>query len=83
MTDSPSREEKGPDPFQQMGDSEADAGPSFGASEASGEPDPLSSAKMQASFALSIARSWVEEHQTASMLGAFATGVVLGSLFRD
>jgi hypothetical protein len=37
----------------------------------------------RSAFALKMARLWVEEHQTATMLGAFATGVVVGALFRD
>ncbi|MFB6248629.1 MAG: hypothetical protein ABEL97_08680 [Salinibacter sp.] len=38
---------------------------------------------LDASLALGVARSWVKQHQTLTMLGAFATGVVLGSLLRD
>jgi hypothetical protein len=38
---------------------------------------------LDASLALTVARSWVKQHQTLTMLGAFATGVVLGSLLRD
>jgi hypothetical protein len=83
MTESSSSDEKGPDPFQQMGGSDTDAHPSFDPPDSSSMDDPLSSAKVQASFALDMARAWVKDHQKATMLGAFASGVVLGALFRD
>lgn len=38
---------------------------------------------MDASFAVTMARTWVTEHQTKAMLGAFAAGVLVGSLFRE
>ena len=34
-------------------------------------------------FALDMARLWIKEHQTTTMLGAFAVGVFVGSLFRE
>lgn len=34
-------------------------------------------------FALEMARLWIKEHQTTTMLGAFAAGVFVGALFRD
>ena len=37
----------------------------------------------RSSFALDMARMWVEEHQTSVMLGAFAVGVFTGALLRD
>ncbi len=37
----------------------------------------------RSAFALDMARMWVKEHQTATMLGAFAAGVFVGSLLRD
>lgn len=37
----------------------------------------------RSSFALDMARMWIKEHQTESMLGAFAVGVFVGALFRD
>jgi hypothetical protein len=83
MTDSPSSEREGPDPFQQMGDSDPDAQPSFDPPGSPGTDDPLSTAKLQASFAIDVTRAWIKDHQKATMLGAFATGIVLGSLFRD
>lgn len=83
MTDAPSSDENGSDPFQQMGDSDPDAPPSFDPPGSAGMDDPLSSAKVQASFALDVARAWIKDHQKATMLGAFASGVVLGALFRD
>jgi hypothetical protein len=36
-----------------------------------------------AGLALDLARLWVEEHQTTTMLGAFAVGVFVGALFRE
>lgn len=80
MTQSPSNEDRPSDPFQQMGGT-----PDRGASDDpfGEEDDPFASAKLQASFALNVARTWVKDHQKASMLGAFATGVVLGALVRD
>lgn len=36
-----------------------------------------------ASFALEGARLWVQQHQKASMLGAFAVGVFVGAMLRD
>lgn len=35
------------------------------------------------SFAGDVARIWVQEHQKATMLGAFAVGVFVGALLRD
>ncbi len=35
------------------------------------------------SFALNVARIWVQRHQKASMLGAFAVGVFVGAMLRD
>ena len=37
----------------------------------------------RSAFALDMARMWVKEHQTATMLGAFAVGVFTGSILRD
>lgn len=36
-----------------------------------------------ASLAVDIAKIWVQEHQKASMLGAFAVGVFVGAMLRD
>jgi hypothetical protein len=62
----------------------------FGSQEfGSQESDPFSSSfdpgsspdeGMDVSFALTMARSWVTEHQTKAMLGAFAAAVVVASL---
>lgn len=41
-------------------------------------PDGVSS-----SFAKEMARSWVQRHQKATMLGAFAVGVFVGTMLRD
>lgn len=38
---------------------------------------------MSASLALDMARLWVQRHQKASMLGAFAVGTFIGALLRD
>lgn len=38
---------------------------------------------MSPSFALDMARLWVQQHQKASMLGAFGVGVLIGALLRD
>jgi hypothetical protein len=38
---------------------------------------------MSPSFALDVARLWVQRHQKASMLGAFGIGVFVGALLRD
>lgn len=35
------------------------------------------------SFALDMARLWVQQHQKATMLGAFGVGVFIGALLRD
>jgi len=37
----------------------------------------------RSAFAMEMARMWVKEHQTTTMLGAFAVGVFVGSLSRD
>lgn len=34
-------------------------------------------------LALDVAKTWVQEHQTAAMLGAFALGAFIGALMRD
>ena len=34
------------------------------------------------SFAVNMARMWVQQHQKASMLGAFAVGVFVGAMLR-
>ena len=54
------------------------------------EPDPESFSSSspsskggQSKFILNMAEMWVKEHQEAAMLGAFAFGVFVGSLFRD
>lgn len=62
-----------PDPFGEQ----PEAGPSpFDDQSAPSSGD-------EANFALDMARIWIKEHQTKSMLGAFAVGVFVGALFRD
>lgn len=34
-------------------------------------------------FAADVAKIWIQEHQKASMLGAFAVGVFVGAMLRD
>ena len=46
-------------------------------------PSGPSATGLNAALALDLARSWVKQHQKATMLGAFATGVLLGSLLRE
>lgn len=45
--------------------------------------EPASSMGDRSGFALEMARLWMKEHQTTTMLGAFAAGVFVGALFRD
>ena len=76
-----------------MSDASSDTGASFSSS-----PDPDfgrdwedegpsiengSSWGDRSAFALDMARMWVKTNQKKAMLGAFATGVFVGSLFRD
>ncbi len=69
------------DPFAEFGDSfDAPDGP--GPASGVGGPGDRPSG-LDATLALSLARSWVKQHQKLTMLGAFATGVVLGSLLRE
>lgn len=46
------------------------------------EDDPLADSSSP-SFALNMARLWVQEHQKASMLGAFGIGVFVGAMLRE
>jgi hypothetical protein len=50
-------------------------------------PDPMADDPMaddlSSSVALDMARLWVQRHQKASMLGAFAVGVFVGAMLRD
>ena len=71
----------GDDPFAEFGDS-FDAPDAPGSASEFGGPGARPSG-LDASLALTMARSWVKQHQKLTMLGAFATGIVLGSLLRD
>ena len=51
--------------------------PSWGDDDATGMPDGLSSSLVQ-----DMARSWVQRHQKATMLGAFGVGVFVGAVLR-
>ncbi|MFB6231591.1 MAG: hypothetical protein ABEL04_10585 [Salinibacter sp.] len=46
-------------------------------------PSGPSGGSTPTSFYLEMAELWVQEHQKASMLGAFAVGVFVGALVRD
>lgn len=37
----------------------------------------------RSAFALEMTQMWIREHQTTSMLGAFAVGVFIGAYLRD
>ena len=41
------------------------------------------SRRAQLRMAWDVTRMWIEEHQTATMLGAFAAGVFVGASLRD
>lgn len=43
--------------------------------------DPMEG--LSPSLAVDVARIWVQRHQKASMLGAFAVGVFVGAMLRD
>lgn len=47
------------------------------------EENTPASDDLSASFAVDMARIWVQRHQKASMLGAFAVGVFVGALLRE
>lgn len=68
------------DPFGDLHDSFEDQAPE---DPLGGAPGPAASGALEPSLALELARSWVREHQNATMLGAFAAGVFVGSLLRD
>lgn len=72
---SPPGEEEQQDPFAQ----EAPFGPDT--SSPGGAPAPQGGSSF--TMAWSVARMWIKEHQREAMLGAFATGVVVGAYLRD
>lgn len=45
--------------------------------------EPAFEEDMDGSFAIDMARLWVERHQKTVMLGAFGVGVFVGVLLRD
>jgi hypothetical protein len=67
----------GPDPFAQ--DSFEEGDDPFSGGEALGGP----SRQDQLRMAWDVTRMWVKDHQTATMLGAFAAGVFVGAYLRD
>lgn len=76
MTENPFDDGKDPDSFP-FGE-----GTTSSSSEASSVEETLSAVRMQAAFAGSVARSWIEKHQEETMIGAFAVGVFVGALMR-
>jgi hypothetical protein len=79
VSDDPFGDSSSDDPF-------GDACPSFEDGPEPTEPPtdlPGAAAGLDPSLALSLARSWVREHQNVTMLGAFAVGVFVGSFLRD
>lgn len=69
--------EQGPsDPF---GASSSDNDSPVWEEDLAGPSGPMASM----TFAADVAKIWVQEHQKASMLGAFAVGVFVGALLRD
>lgn len=77
MTDSSS--DSSERPFSSSPDPETN--PEWGpqASKQGGMESPVDSS----SFAMDLARMWVQEHQKTAMLGAFAAGVFIGALVRE
>jgi len=45
-------------------------------------PDPMAD-DLSSSVAVDMARLWVQRHQKATMLGAFAVGVFVGAMLRE
>lgn len=84
MTDA-STDPESPDSFSSS--SSFDEGPDFDkqsdAPPWGREDDNQVSDDLSASFGVDMARLWVQRHQKASMLGAFAVGVFVGALFRE
>jgi hypothetical protein len=66
------------DPFGDFREAFEEGGPD----PAGSSPDVPGAADLDPSLVLELARSWVREHQNATMLGAFAVGVFVGSLLR-
>lgn len=77
MTDAPS---DASDPFSASAAQDSDANRGW---EAEASISDGSSWADQSAVALELTRMWVKEHQTATMLGAFAVGVFVGALTRD
>jgi len=75
----PSSDPNSDDPF-------SSSGPPFDQERASSwEEEGRTSAgdDLSSSVAWDMARLWVQRHQKASMLGAFAVGVFVGAMLRD
>jgi len=79
FSDDPAAGSSPEDPFGDFREAFEEGGPD----PAGSPPDaPGAAAGLDPSLALELARSWVREHQNATMLGAFALGVFVGSLLR-
>ena len=77
-----------PDPSSDpsLGSSSTPTGSPFGGDEPSSwdvEDETSMPEGLSGSLATEMARSWVQRHQKATMLGAFGVGVFIGVLLRD
>lgn len=75
------KQERGPRGPQEVGSSSSGGADSFGRS--SSPLDGMTSALGLGPIPLQMAKSWVRDHQTQAMLGAFAVGVFIGAISRD
>lgn len=78
-TDDRASSSAGSDPFKQNPFGRDAADQSFADANRQHEP----SGQAQLRMAWDVTRMWVKDHQTAAMLGAFATGVFVGAYLRD
>jgi len=73
--------------FQQRGPQEVGSSSSSGGADPFGRSssplDGITSALGLGHIPLQMAKSWVRDHQTQAMLGAFAVGVFIGAISRD
>ncbi|NBB74728.1 MAG: hypothetical protein GVY35_13745 [Bacteroidetes bacterium] len=68
--------------FSSSGDTAREPFSDEGASFA-GHEEASSDAFGQSQLAMEMAKTWVRQHQTAAMVGAFAVGAFVGALMRD
>jgi hypothetical protein len=78
-----STEPDSPDPFSASSPSAEEGAPPPWEAEDVPMSDQPAGDEMSPSFALDMARLWVQKHQKASMLGAFAVGVFIGAMLPD